>query len=167
VVQDVLDLLENRAKELNVQLVSRLTPNLPIVQVDPEGLNRAVLNIVGNAIDAVEDRKQPQVQVSTLLDPEPGWMRVEVLDNGKGISPELLEDIFRPFVSTKGSKGTGLGLAVSRKILREHGGDIVVQSQLGKGSKFILRVPIRSPFGHDSSFSQPELDMPPSDTIAS
>ena len=72
-------------------------------------------------------------------------MRIVVLDNGAGIPPEKLADIFKPFVSTKGSRGTGLGLAVSRKILREHGGDIVVQSQVGKGSKFTLRLPMRSP----------------------
>ena len=74
-----------------------------------------------------------------------------MLDNGPGIPAEKLEDIFKPFVSTKGSRGTGLGLPVSRKILREHGGDILVQSVLDKGSKFILRLPMKSAFAGDAS----------------
>ena len=65
---------------------------------------------------------------------EDGWIRISVVDNGTGIAPQKLDEIFKPFVSTKGSKGTGLGLAVSRKILHEHGGDIEVQSQVGVGS---------------------------------
>ena len=75
-----------------------------------------------------------------------------------GIAPEKLPEIFKPFVSSKGAKGTGLGLAMSRKILREHGGDIVVQSQPGKGSRFVLRLPVKSPLAVD--FGQTNPDMP-------
>lgn len=170
VVEDVVDLLENRAKELGVKLEMRPDKALPSVQVDPEGLHRALLNIIGNALDAVEDRKQPQVQVTVKPDPEANWVRIEVLDNGSGIPPEKVDDIFKPFVSTKGSKGTGLGLPVSRKILREHGGDIIVKSELGKGSKFILRMPIKSPLGTEGGLP-PDVTMPipekPDDTVAS
>ena len=71
-------------------------------------------------------------------------------------------DIFKPFMSTKGAKGTGLGLAVSRKILREHGGDIVVHSQAGKGSRFTLRLPMKSPLTIDPSATNPDMPiMPP------
>ena len=83
--------------------------------------------------------------VATLPEAGGAWVRIIVLDNGVGIAPAKLADIFKPFVSTKGAKGTGLGLPVSRKILREHGGDILVQSQPGRGSRFTLRLPIRSP----------------------
>jgi signal transduction histidine kinase len=134
---------------------------LPIVQVDPEGLHRALLNIVGNALDAVEGRDEPQVIVSTGLDPRAGWVRIEVADNGVGIPPEKVDDVFKPFVSTKGARGTGLGLAVSRKILREHGGDILVQSQFGHGSRFILRLPVRSPLDMESQSSMDiHIDFP-------
>jgi signal transduction histidine kinase len=78
-------------------------------------------------------------------------VRILVQDNGAGIPAEKVKDIFRPFVSTKGSKGTGLGLPVSRKILREHGGDIVVESRVGKGSRFILRLPLKSPLSQELS----------------
>jgi signal transduction histidine kinase/pSer/pThr/pTyr-binding forkhead associated (FHA) protein len=142
---EVVELEAARAKELGVKLEVNFEENLPLVPVDPEGIHRALLNVVGNAIDAIEDRKNPQVTVGTRLDPEEGWVRLLVLDNGVGIQPHKINDIFKPFVSSKGSRGTGLGLAVSRKILREHGGDILVQSQPGKGSKFILRLPVKSP----------------------
>jgi signal transduction histidine kinase len=163
VVRDVLELMAGRATEIGAKLDGKLEDGLPAVQVDPEGFHRALLNLVGNALDAVEERKNPHVVVATSIpDPEPGWVRVVVLDNGPGIPPQKLGEIFRPFVSTKGSKGTGLGLAVSRKILREHGGDILVQSQPGKSTRFIMRLPIKSPLSQDpggTSSDIPALDI--------
>src|SRR5262249_54550699 len=122
-----------------------------------EGVHRAVLNIITNALDAVEDRKSPQLGVLTVLDNDGQSVRVVVIDNGPGIPQDKQPDIFRPFVSSKGSKGTGLGLAVSRKILREHGGDILVQSQPGKGSKFILRLPVKSPLAAEHIGTKHEI----------
>jgi signal transduction histidine kinase len=148
VVKDVHELLTPRAKELNIKFEMNLTENLPIVQADPEGIHRALLNIVGNALDAVEDRPAPHVTVGTRLG-EAGWVRIVVLDNGPGIPAEQVSEIFKPFVSSKGSRGTGLGLPVSRKVLREHGGDIVVQSQVNVGSKFVLKLPIESMLSAD------------------
>lgn len=145
IVRDVAELLAGRARELGVRLEVSLDENLPLVQADPEGIHRALLNIAGNALDAVEGRKNPKVTLASRLDPEAGWVRLLVVDNGVGIPPDKLPHIFKPFFSTKGARGTGLGLAVSQKILHEHGGDILVQSQTGAGSKFILRLPIRSP----------------------
>lgn len=160
VVRDVYELIENRAREMKVQLELNLDETLPEVPVDPEGIHRALLNIVANALDAVEDRPSPLVTLATRP-AEEGWVRVIVLDNGTGISPARLKEIFRPFVSTKGAKGTGLGLAVSRKILREHGGDILVQSQVGQGSKFTLRLPIKSPLSLDPSMTGAEIPLAP------
>jgi signal transduction histidine kinase/pSer/pThr/pTyr-binding forkhead associated (FHA) protein len=162
--REVVDLVEPRASELGVNLEVNFEQNLPLVPLDPEGIHRALLNILGNALDAVEGRKNPQVTVGTRLDPEENWVRLLVLDNGVGIPPQQVIDIFKPFVSTKGARGTGLGLAVSRKILREHGGDIIVQSQQGKGSKFILRLPLRSPLtgdGTGTGTAMPALQEPP------
>ncbi|MBI1832241.1 MAG: HAMP domain-containing histidine kinase, partial [Planctomycetes bacterium] len=156
VVKDIFELLAPRAKELNVKLEMSVADGLPIVQADSEGIHRALLNIVGNAIDAVEDRPSPHVTISTRL-AEEGWVRIVVLDNGPGIAPEKIEDIFKPFVSSKGSRGTGLGLPVSRKILREHGGDLVVQSQVGVGSKFMLKLPIKSPLAADPDMTSADL----------
>jgi signal transduction histidine kinase len=141
----VIDVIRGRADERGVQLDIRLSSTLPQVPADPDGVHKALLNIVSNALDAVDERDDSYVGVQTLLEPGGQWARIVVLDHGPGISPEILTDIFKPFVSSKGSRGTGLGLPVSRKIFREHGGDIVVESKVGKGSKFILRLPMKSP----------------------
>ena len=144
ITQDVLELAQGRAQECGIRLESRLDGSLPHAQADPEGVHRSLLNLVTNALDAVADREHPQVGVVTTLEADGQWVRITVLDNGVGIPQDKLEDIFKPFISSKGARGTGLGLAVSRKIIREHGGDIMVQSQLGKGSRFILRLPLKS-----------------------
>jgi nitrogen-specific signal transduction histidine kinase len=161
IVREVVELLAPRAKELGVELSAWLEEALPRCPADPEGVHRALLNIVSNAVDAVEDAPEPRVLVSTLREQESEWVRLEVRDNGAGIPPEKINDIFRPFVSTKGTRGTGLGLAVSRKILREHGGDVLVRSEPGKGSLFILRLPLRSPFGSDVNSTRTIQPLPP------
>jgi signal transduction histidine kinase/pSer/pThr/pTyr-binding forkhead associated (FHA) protein len=150
-VKDVVELMRGRAKEVTAKLETKLDAAMPLVPADPEGIHRALLNILSNALDAVEERSpHGQVIVSTAVEPDGGWVRIGVLDNGSGIPPGKLTEIFKPFVSTKGAKGTGLGLAVSRKIMREHGGDIQVQSTPGKGTRMILRLPIKSPLSHDA-----------------
>jgi signal transduction histidine kinase len=158
--QEVVDLMKGRAKELNAKLEARFDTTLPLVPCDPEGMNRALLNIVGNAIDAVEDRPDARVVVTTELEKDEAWVRLSVLDNGVGIPAHKVAEVFRPFVSTKGSRGTGLGLAVSRKILREHGGDILVQSTQGRGTKMVLRLPMKSPFSPDSAGTTGERPLP-------
>lgn len=157
--REVVELMQSRATEAGVTLTSRLDDRLPVVPADAEGIHRALLNIVTNAIDAVEEVPDAQVLVGTSRE-SAGWAKLQVKDNGPGIAEEKINDIFRPFVSTKGAKGTGLGLAVSRKILREHGGDILVQSKPGKGSLFTLRLPLRSPIG-DPQGTQHEMPVAP------
>jgi signal transduction histidine kinase len=81
------------------------------------------------------------IRISTAYSAPEALARIIVEDNGSGISPENLEKIFTLFMSTKQSRGTGLGLPVSQKIVQEHGGRIVVESQLGQGSRFTLELP--------------------------
>jgi signal transduction histidine kinase/pSer/pThr/pTyr-binding forkhead associated (FHA) protein len=160
-VGEVVEMVQARARELGIKLDVNLEDNLPIVTVDPEGIHRALLNVIVNAFDAVEDRPVRQVTVGTRRDGEENWVRLLVLDNGVGIAAGSVNDIFKPFVSTKGARGTGLGLAVSRKILREHGGDIIVQSQPGKGSLFVLRLPIKSPLAGEGGTGTEWPALPP------
>jgi signal transduction histidine kinase len=151
VVEDVVEVVRGRAEDRTVRLDVRLSPTLPPVPADPDGVHKALLNIVTNALDAVEEREEPYVGVQTLLEPNGQWARIVVLDHGPGIPPEKAGEIFKPFVSTKGAKGTGLGLPVSRKIFREHGGDVLVESKVGRGSKFILRLPMKSPLAPEAN----------------
>ena len=116
-------------------------PDLPATVFDPEGLYRAVLNVVTNAIDATEAIDSGTVRVETGYDGNTDSVYVCVTDNGAGIPEDQLKTIFNAFESTKGARGTGLGLAVSQKILREHGGDITVETEVGRGSQFLLTWP--------------------------
>ena len=162
IVRDVFELMDGRAKEVGVAFNANYGAGLPAIAVDPEGIHRALLNVVTNALDAVSERPNPQVTLGTRP-AEEGWLKIVVVDNGVGIEPAKLAEIFKPFVSTKGSGGTGLGLAVSRKILREHGGDILVRSQVGVGSKFSLRLPIKSPLSQDPAATSGEAILLPPD----
>jgi signal transduction histidine kinase len=141
-VGDVCELLTARAAELNVALKFIPKGDLPSMCIDAEGIHQAVLNVVGNAIDAVEGRTSPEVCVATGFNPENSIVSVTVSDNGPGIAPEQLAQIFNIFESTKGARGTGIGLAVSLKIIREHGGDIRVESTPGSGATFNLEWPL-------------------------
>jgi signal transduction histidine kinase len=141
-VADVCELLATRATELGVALHWSPVAGLPEMNFDPEGIHRAVLNIVGNALDAVEGREGGVVRVATGFDAEAGMVSVMVADNGPGISADLVPQLFNIFESTKGARGTGIGLAVSQKIIREHGGDIFVESRPGEGARFTLEWPI-------------------------
>ncbi len=141
VVSDVIELMQSRAAELGVQLAWEPGKNLPEIGLDPDGIHRAVLNIVTNAIDASEEATDARVVVSTAWDPATNTASVAISDNGVGIPEEALGSIFQVFASSKGSRGTGLGLPVSQKIIREHGGKIVVTSVVGQGSRFVIELP--------------------------
>ncbi len=145
-VAEVVELMKPRAVELGAELRVE-TSELPILIGDPEAIHRAILNLVGNALDAVAGRSRPVVEITTERSADGAWAVVAVADNGIGIAPEQMPDLFKPFVSSKGSRGTGLGLAVSRKTAREHGGDITVQSTPDVGSVFTLKLPLASPAG--------------------
>jgi two-component system, NtrC family, sensor kinase len=141
-VAEVCELVQARADELHARLEWRPAADMPSTAYDPEGIHRAVLNVVGNALDAVDGRESGEVRVATGFDPKTGLVSVTVHDNGPGIPPEIASQIFNLFESTKGARGTGIGLSVSQKILREHGGEIHVVSQPGEGACFSLEWPI-------------------------
>ena len=146
VVSEVIELTRARADELQVELLWTPGEPMPPLVFDPEGLHRAVLNVVANAVDAVAEQELPrrvEVAASHLLDES--ILRVTVADNGPGIPADQMEHLFSPFVSSKKSRGTGLGLPVSKKILGEHNGRIEVQSEPGQGCRFILELPAVPP----------------------
>lgn len=144
IVKDVMELMEPRAKDFNAVLESRLAADLPPLAADPDGIHRALLNIVTNAIDAVEGVPDAKVVIETCLESSGRHQHISVIDNGVGVPKERQAFIFQIFNSTKGERGSGLGLAVSQKILREHGGDIRLESEVNKGSRFTLEIPVRT-----------------------
>jgi signal transduction histidine kinase len=140
-IGDVVELMHSRAQELGVKLSWHASADLPQVMIDPEGIHRALLNIVTNAIDASEGVQDAQVAIKTEWDRDASIVRISVSDNGVGIEPDDIPTIFQIFESSKGSRGTGLGLPVSQKIIREHGGKITVNSRPGQGATFTIELP--------------------------
>jgi signal transduction histidine kinase len=143
-VTDIVETVQQRAAEIGATIDWSPPAAMPRLLFDPEALSRAILNVVTNALDAVEDKAGAKVTIRVSRDAEADRVRVTVGDNGPGMTAETLAEIFDLFVSTKGARGTGLGLTVSRKILREHGGDIRVTSRPGEGSTFELEFPWRT-----------------------
>ena len=130
VVGDVMELLAARAAEIEVELRWKPGAAMPDMIFDPEGIHRAALNVATNALDAaaeVEGRGWVEVRTHYLADQS--LVRIEVEDNGPGIPADQMDHLFSPFVSSKKSRGTGLGLPVSQKILTEHGGRILVRQR--------------------------------------
>ena len=142
-VEDIAEpLAEEAAKEVRVE--RDLAPDLPTAYLDPRAIHRCLLNLVSNAIDAVPETGG-LVRLVSRFDPAERTVRLSVSDNGCGIDPELLPTIFDVFASTKGARGTGLGLAVVKKLVEEHGGRVEAQSTPGQGSTFTLVLPIHPP----------------------
>jgi len=155
---EVVEMLLPRAVETGVVLKIDAPTDLVEVSIDAVGIHRALWNVITNGLDACSEVDDGLVQVSLGQRESEQFIRVE--DRGSGIAPEKTERIFAPFVSDKGGQGTGLGLAVSRKILREHGGDLTVTSVIDQGSTFELSVPAKSADTDESKAdSESEQDM--------
>jgi signal transduction histidine kinase/pSer/pThr/pTyr-binding forkhead associated (FHA) protein len=145
VAADAVELMRPRAEEKAVRLLWNPASELPPMLIDPDGIGRVVANLITNAIDACQGREDARVVVCTVHQPDAGQALIVVEDNGEGIPADEVSRIFNPFVSSKGSRGTGLGLPVSRKIVKEHGGSIGVTSTPQVGSRFEVRLPVTPP----------------------
>jgi two-component system, NtrC family, nitrogen regulation sensor histidine kinase NtrY len=121
-----------------VRIEHRITPGLPLVRIDPEQIRRVIINLVDNAIEAMERRGE--IIVEAQLDTANAIMRVIVADNGPGIPAGEREKLFLPYYSTKG-RGSGLGLAIVRRIIAEHGGNIDVGDNTPRGTRFTIELP--------------------------
>ena len=113
-------------------------PSLPNVEHDSDQIHQLLLNLLLNAVQAIDGAGAIRVEILSLKDDA----AIAVIDTGRGIAPEHLPNIFRPFYTTKGS-GTGLGLSLSRRIAEEHHGRIEVTSEVGKGTKFLVVLPLQ------------------------
>lgn len=155
IVAEAAALLKGRAEEHGVKLYTILDPDLGEAYVDPEGLHRVLLNLISNAIDACiydeETSKDWEVKVRSRPEAAAGSdenIVFEVTDNGCGMSEEMKEKLFTKFFSTKAGRGTGLGLLITRKIIQEHGGTISVESEVGRGTTFSVRLKRTPPSDH-------------------
>jgi two-component system, NtrC family, nitrogen regulation sensor histidine kinase NtrY len=122
-----------------LSITTRHPDDLPMLEVDPDHIKRAVLNLVDNAVEAVGGTGE--VQVETAHGPEAGHARIIVADNGPGISAEDKEKLFLPYFSTKVA-GMGLGLPIVHEIVSEHGGTIWIEDNAPRGTRFVIEVPV-------------------------
>ena len=148
IAEDVCALLEGVAHDHDVAMIRQFSDQITPVIMDPRTVHRCLMNLVTNAIDACifdpQADKAHQVTVMTAKE-EAATIRFDVTDNGCGMPAEVKEKLFASFFSTKGVKGTGLGLLVTAKLVEEHNGTIEVTSEEGQGTTFSLRFPARSP----------------------
>ena len=150
-IEECLELVAGSANAKGVMAIADVARDVPPVPLDPAGMHQVLMNLISNALDAVEpDKGLIRVTARYFADPV-NELEIEVEDNGTGVPPSMMKHLFELFHSTKGNRGTGLGLAVARKIVEEHDGTISVKSKPGEGTTFIVRLPVYARRGTDPS----------------
>lgn len=140
-IDSTLLILNHRLK--NGIKISKEYGDLPLVACYPAQLNQVFMNMLSNAIDALEESAHPQPQIRIQTQKQEDFVVISIADNGLGIPEELYSKLFDPFFTTKPvGKGTGLGLSISYQIVEKHRGTITVDSQSGKGTQFVITIPI-------------------------
>ena len=146
IAEEVCGLTESRAKDQNVQLTKSLDPAAGEFEADAQAVRSLLVNLIENSLDACRlDKKKSEHQVAVRLQGFPEHVQYEVQDNGIGMDQETREKAFSLFFSSKGTEGTGLGLFVSNRIARSHGGAIKLESESGVGTLFVVRLPRKRP----------------------
>ncbi len=142
IINEIADLLQEKAQSLQVTLRTTCDQSIPPSLFYEKNLYRAILNLSLNAIEACGN-ENGLVTIHSSMNEHDNSVFIEIVDNGSGIPPENLDRIFTVFYTTKGFEHSGLGLTIARKILEEHGCGIVVESQPGRGSRFLIKLPLR------------------------
>jgi len=153
IIRDVCEVMQELAAESQIILTMQPDPAIKSVIMDPHTIHQCLTNLISNAIDAClfdqDMSKKWQVTVQSACE-EGKFIRISVRDNGIGMSQSVRNKLFTSFFSTKGHRGTGLGLLVTRKSVEEHGGTIEVASEEGQGTVFTLRLPFHPMVKPDS-----------------
>ncbi len=140
VVLEILELLRHHSSYKQVEVVTELDPELPRITGDPSGIRQVCMNLLVNAHQAIEE--QGRVRVRTHC-PDDSQIALVVRDSGCGIEKHIVDRIWEPFFTTKEvGQGIGLGLALTYTIVKDHGGDIQLRSQMGEGAEFTVTLPI-------------------------
>jgi PAS domain S-box-containing protein len=148
IIHELLELLREFAESKNISISMEADNSIGWIKADPKTIHHSLLNIINNAIDAcIEDEnisKQHEVKIRTFIDQD-HMICFEVADNGCGMDEETRNKLFTPMFSSKGGKGTGLGLLVTEKLIEEHKGFIEIETSPGAGSLFRVRLPYEKP----------------------
>lgn len=142
VLNKSLKLVQNMIHISNIGIQMNLQEGLPALFIDENRILEVIVNLITNSVHATPPGGK--LTLETRLREKEGLVEILVIDTGKGIPAELLPNLFDPFFSTKGTSGTGLGLFVSYGIIKNHGGSISVDSEVGTGTTFTIRLPINN-----------------------
>ena len=140
-IQDIVELYRETARQQGVELTVEVDENVFEAPLDPDGMEACLTNLVSNGIDAAIWKEEEGGRVVVRTREENDELIFEVTDNGTGMDWEVKQKVFTTFFTTKGGKGTGLGLLTTRKIVQEHGGFLEVESEKDIGSTFRIRLP--------------------------
>ncbi len=132
----VLQLFQKSLQEASVKTTLAIVPESLIITADADQIEQVLINLVKNACEALQGQPNAALTIRAYSDMNQR-VYIEVTDNGQGIEPEALERIFIPFYTTK-KTGSGIGLSLSRQILQQHGGQLSVTSEVGKGTTFVI-----------------------------
>jgi len=140
--------LRAKDKSFNATLETDFDQSIGLLNISPQDMGRVVLNLITNAFYAVDEKKKSGAEnyeptVTVMTKKEGDHLEIKVVDNGDGIPKKVLDKIFQPFFTTKPTgQGTGLGLSLSYDIVKSHGGELKVETSVGKGTSFIIQLPI-------------------------
>ncbi|MDI6795360.1 MAG: hybrid sensor histidine kinase/response regulator [Desulfatibacillaceae bacterium] len=140
-VKDLASVVERKIKDTGIRFEWNMGPEVKRAEMDSGLLHSALINIIDNAVDACLKDTKKEHRVSLKVKEEKGFIVFEVADNGIGMDGDTMARLFTLFFSTKGKKGTGFGLFISKKIVEQHGGSISVDSHSGRGSRFSIKLP--------------------------
>lgn len=140
-IADMVESVSESAKQRGVELATSLDPQVGEIWIDSEQIYDGLLNLVTNAVDAIPDGRGGRVRILTELLEGRHQVLIDVSDDGAGIPEDVRDKIYNLFFSTKGRKGTGIGLAATRKIIQDHGGTIELTTAVGEGTTFSIYLP--------------------------
>ena len=147
-LRDVYRLMLPRTRQYGIELAIKTDESLPRVPLDSEAVHRCLLNLVSNAVDACTQRMDaadgPASRIELACERRDKWLVYRVADTCGGMSPEVERKLFQGFFTTKGSRGTGIGLMLTRKIVEAHKGSIAVDTEPGRGTTFTIRLPLEA-----------------------
>jgi len=144
--REIVQLMTHKAKEKKIILKFLPSPEKKLTLMDSDAIHNCLLNLVANAFDAFDESldQNGQRQVTLSITTEKKEIIYQVKDTGAGMSESVEASMFKEFITTKGMNGTGFGLMTTKKIIEEHHGDVSFRTEPGKGSEFIIRIPLRT-----------------------
>jgi len=145
IINEIIPFLIKEIADNGIHFIENYHPELPKIKVDKTQMHQAFLNLFLNAIQVMPNGGDLKIEVSpvasySLVGRKQNFIKISISDTGKGIPPNILHKIFDPFFTTK-PKGIGLGLSITYQIIKKHGGTIKVESELGKGTSFVINLP--------------------------